>query len=136
MLHDVELPYTLWAEAVATAIILRNRSPTVSLENMTQYESFNGRKSDVPHFKVFSCDAYEHILKEDRKKRDPKSKKCIFIGYSLHSKDYRLYDLKRKQVHESRDVIFVENEFRDRLQKKETNGQNVEAPVISLPDIL
>ena len=35
MLHDAELPYTFWAEAVATAVILRNRSPTVSVENMT-----------------------------------------------------------------------------------------------------
>ena len=65
----------------------------------------------------------------------PKSKKCIFIRYSLHSKGYRLYDPKRKQVHELRDVIFVENEFGDRLQKKEANGQNVETPVIFQPGI-
>ena len=131
MLHDAELPYSFWAEAVATAVILRNRSPTVSVENETPYESFNGRKPDVSHLKVFGCDAYMHIPKEDRKKWDPKSKKCIFIGYSLHSKGYRLYDPKRKQIHESRDVIFVENEFGDRLQKKETNVQNKETPAIS-----
>ena len=75
------------------------------------------------------------IAKKNRKKLDPKSKKCIFIGYSLHSKGYRLYDPKRRQFHESRDVIFVENEFGVCLQKKEANGQNVETPVISQPDI-
>ena len=97
MLHDAELPYTFWAEAVATAVILRNHSPTVSVENMTPYESFNERKPDVSYFKVFSCDAYMHIAKENRKKWDPKSKKCIFIGYSLHSKGYRLYDTKENK---------------------------------------
>ena len=120
---------------MATTVILRNHSPTVSMEHMTLYESFSGRKHGVSYFKVFGCDAYMHIAKENRKKWNPKSKKCIFIGYSLHSKGYRLYDPKRKQVHESRDVIFVENEFGDRLQKKEANGQNVETPVISQPDL-
>ena len=124
MLHDAELPYTFWAEAMATAVILRNRSPTVSVENVTPHESFNGRKPDVSHLKVYSCDAYMHIPKEDRKKWDPKSKKYTFIGYSLHSKGYRMYDPKRKQIHESRDVIFVDNEFGDRLRKKEKNVQN------------
>eukprot|EP00794_Sanderia_malayensis_P003565 gene3565-biopygen3052 len=108
MLHDAELPYIFWAEAVATAVILRNRSPIVSVENMTPYESFNGRKPDVSHFKVFGCDAYMHIAKEERRKWDPKSKKCVFIGYSLHSKGYRL---------------------------KKTNDQHAETPVISQPDV-
>ncbi len=71
-----------------------------------------------------------HIPKEDRRKWDPKSKKCIFIGYSLTSKGYRLYDLKQKKVHESRDVIFVENEFGDRVKAKKPDEQQTEAPVI------
>ena len=93
---------------------------------MTTYERFNGRKRDVSCFKVPGCDAYMHILKEDRNKWDSKSKKCIFIGDSFHRKAYRLYAPKRKQVHESGDVILVENELGDQLQKKGTNDYNAE----------
>ena len=43
---------------------------------MTPYECFYGRKPDVSHFKVFGCKAYMHVPKENRKKWDPKTKKC------------------------------------------------------------
>ena len=111
MMHNAGTTKRLWAEAVCTAVIIRNRSPTVAVENMTPYESFMGKKPDVSNFKVFGCKAYMHVPKELRKKWDSKSKKCIFIGYSTTSKGYRLYDPQSWKVHVSRDVLFDEDEF-------------------------
>ena len=112
MLHDAELPYTFWRAAVATTVILRNRSPIVSVENVTPYERFYGRKPDVSHLKVFGCHTYMHIPKEDRKKWDPKSKKRIFIGYILHNKGYRLYLLLQDiQKYATDCMILRENKF-------------------------
>lgn len=41
-------------------------------------------------------------------KFDSKTKKCIFIGYSLESKAYRLWDPIAKKVLKSRDVKFLD----------------------------
>ena len=141
MMHNAGLEYGFWGEAVETAVILRNRSPTVAVENMTPYENFMGKKPDVSNLKVFGCNAYMHIAKETRKKWDPKSKKCIFIGYSLYSKAYRLWDPKARKVHLSRDVLFEENNFDGRVREPpyteslELAGDNQEqAMVEELPE--
>ena len=46
---------------------------------------------------------------------DDKGVKCIFIGYSLESKAYRLYDPINKKIIISRDVEFFENQSWDSL---------------------
>ncbi|CAB4007653.1 Hypothetical predicted protein, partial [Paramuricea clavata] len=62
MIHNPGLDTKFWAEAVCTAVIVRNRCPTVEVDNMTQYECFNGKKPDVPNFKVFGCKACLDVL--------------------------------------------------------------------------
>ena len=47
MLSDSKLPKTFWAEALSTAVYVRNRSPTVALKDMTPYEALNGHKPNV-----------------------------------------------------------------------------------------
>ena len=111
MMHNTEQDKKFWAGAVCTAVMIRNRSPTVSVDNMTRYECFYGRKPDVSHFKVFGCKAYMPVPKENRKKWDSKTKKCIFVGYSITSKGYRLYDPVSRKICVSRDVLFDEDQF-------------------------
>ena len=52
--------------------------------------------------------AYAHVAKEERKKLDSKTRKCVFLGYGAERKGYRLYDPKRAKVFHSRDVVFNE----------------------------
>lgn len=49
MLKDACLPTELWADAVATAVHVINRSPTVALEKLTPYEALTHRKPKVDH---------------------------------------------------------------------------------------
>ena len=118
MMHNAGQDKKFWAEAVCTAVMIRNRSPTVSIDNMTPYECFYGRKPDMSHFKAFGCKAYMHVPKENRKKWDSKTKKCILVGYSITSKGYRLYGPVSRKICVSRDVLFDEDQFIHR--KKET----------------
>ena len=68
MMYNAGQDKKFWAEAVCTAVIIRNRSPTVAVDNMTPYECFYGSKPDVSLFKVFGCKAYMHVSNENRKK--------------------------------------------------------------------
>ena len=57
---------------------------------------------------VFGCGAYAHIPKEDRKKLNSKTMKCIFVGYGKETKSYRLYDPTKEKIIFSRNVVFKE----------------------------
>ena len=109
MLIGGQLPQRFWAEALATAVYIRNRSPTKIIEEVTPYEALLGVKPKVNHFRVFGCLAYAHICKEERRKLDPKATKCILLGYGTVVKGYRLYDIEERKVFFSRDVVFVES---------------------------
>ena len=109
MLIDAKLRKKFWAEAVSTAVYLKNRSPSKPLQNMTPYEAWHGRKPVVSHLRVFGCDAYAHIPRDERSKFDSKTRKCILLGYGEQTKGYRLYDPIQQKVLYSRDVKFNEN---------------------------
>ena len=83
MMFHANIPQKFWAEAVNTAVYLRNRSPNVSLKQVTPYERcWIGEKPDLSNLKVFGCVAYVHVAKEKRNKLDAKSRKAIFVGYA------------------------------------------------------
>ena len=111
MLTEAKLPYKFWAEAVSTAVFLRNRSPTVSVKGMTPQESLTGEKPGVKMLRVFGCLAFAHVPKDEREKLDPKARRCVMLGYSTTSKGYRLYDVQNNKVILSRDVIFDESKL-------------------------
>ena len=106
VLADSKLPHRLWAEALSTALYLRNRSPTEALEGITPYETWSGTKPDVSSLRIFGCSAYAHVPKVERRKLDSKTRKFMLLGYGTNQKGYRLYDLGCMKVIHSRDVVF------------------------------
>jgi len=108
MLSDSKLPHRFWAEALSTAVYLRNRSPTKGLQGITPFEAWHGVKPDVSSLRIFGCCAYAHIPKVERNKLDPKTRKCVLLGYGEQRKGYRLYDPSCDRVFYSRDVVFNE----------------------------
>ena len=110
MLLDAKLPHKFWAEAVSTAVYLRNRCPTKAVKDKTPYEAWHGEKPKVEKLRVFGCDAYSHIPKDERGKFDLKARKCILLGYGQETKGYRLFDPIRGKVIHSRDVRFNEDQ--------------------------
>lgn len=106
MLYSSTLGTRFWAEASAAAVYLHNRVSCKAMLTMTPYEGWHGRKPDVSHLRIFGCDAYSHISKDERSKLDPKGLKCKFVGYSETQKGFRLYDPSSGKVKISRDVQF------------------------------
>ena len=123
MLLDAKLPKSYWGEAVNTAVYLKNRSPSRSLKGVTPYEVWFGVKPQVKHLRVFGCDPFAHVSRDERGKFDSKTRKCILVGYSLQSKAFRLYDPQRRKLIVSRDVKFNEEEKENTPQVPETETQ-------------
>ena len=76
---------------------------------LTPYEIFKGRKPNVFYFKAFGCKCF--ILnngKSNLGKFDPKADEDIFLGYSLTSKAYRVYNKWTLTIEESIHVAFDE----------------------------
>ena len=128
MMSHAGLPDSYWAEAVATAAYITNRTSTTALEKMTPYEQWYGRNPDLSNLRVFGCVAYAHIPENQRQKLDKKADKLRFVGYSIKSKGYRLLDEKTSKVLIGRDVIFNETNF---CQLKETGNDLVEVKMSS-----
>nr|GEU66142.1 hypothetical protein [Tanacetum cinerariifolium] len=84
MLADSKLPTTFWAEAVSTACYVQNRVLIVKPHNKTPYELFRG-------------------------KFDGKSDEGFFVGYSLSSKAFRVYNTRTRKVEENLHIGFLEN---------------------------
>lgn len=86
MLFGANLPKAYWAEAVAAATYLINRSPAKGLDEKTPEEMWTGLKPNLSHLRVFGCKAFAHIPKASRQKWDPKAEKLIFVGYCSETK--------------------------------------------------
>ena len=67
MLADSKLPKCFWAEALSTATYLRNHCPTNAVEGKTPYEAWTGNKPNIGHLRIFGCDTYAHIPKDEKK---------------------------------------------------------------------
>jgi hypothetical protein len=108
MMIDEDLPNSLRAEAISTAMYIQNMCPHAILEDKTLEEVFSGTKPEVGHLRIFGCPVYIHVPKEKRTKMEPSGKKGIFVGYNKNSKAYRIYVPSQRQIEISRDVTFHE----------------------------
>lgn len=122
-MHAKGLPQAYWAEAFHTSAYVANRSPTTTVTNITPEEAWTGKKLTISHLRTFGCTAYMHIPDQQRTKLDKHSLKCIFVGYAIHSKAYKLYDPVGRKMHLSRDVIFVEDD------QKELDVASIQPPI-------
>ncbi|CAO2153577.1 unnamed protein product [Urochloa humidicola] len=109
LLKGRNMPSMFWGEAVATAIFLLNRAPTKSLDGMTPFEAWHGRKPDVHFLRTFGCVAHVKTTKPHLKKLDDRSAPAVFIGYEPDSKAWRFYDPTARRAIVSRDAVFEEH---------------------------
>ncbi|GKF66883.1 ribonuclease H-like domain-containing protein, partial [Tanacetum coccineum] len=109
MLANSKLPTTFWTEAVNTACYVQNRVLVIKPHNKTSYELFLGRKPALSFMRPFGCpvsilNTLDHIGKFDGKFDDG-----FFVGYSINSKAFRLFNTKTKIVEENLHMNFLEN---------------------------
>ncbi|GJS48039.1 reverse transcriptase domain-containing protein [Tanacetum coccineum] len=109
MLADSKLPTTFWAEAVSTACYVQNRVLIVKPHNKTPYELFRGIKPAIGFMKPFGCHVTILNTLDKLGKFDGKSDEGFFVGYSLSSKAFRVYNIRTRKVQENLHIGFLEN---------------------------
>uniref|UniRef100_A0A2N9I6R9 Integrase catalytic domain-containing protein n=1 Tax=Fagus sylvatica TaxID=28930 RepID=A0A2N9I6R9_FAGSY len=109
-------------EHVDMACYIINRSPRVALDGKVAEEVWTGQEVDYSFMRIFGCPAYVHISGEDRSKLDPKSKKCIFLGFKKGVKGYKLWDPVAQKVVISRDVVFDEKSMTKAFKEEKSQA--------------
>ena len=80
------------------------------LLDKTPYELLNGRKPNVAHLRTFGCKCFVHNNgKDNLGKLNPRNDEGTFVGYSQHSKAYKVFNKRTRKVEESVHVVFDEN---------------------------
>ncbi|GKA47827.1 putative ribonuclease H-like domain-containing protein [Tanacetum coccineum] len=93
MLADSKLPTICWAEAVNIACYVQNRVLVVKPHNKTPYEQFRGRTPALSFMRPFGCHVTILNTLDYLGKFHGKSDEGFFVGYSLNSKAFRLFDI-------------------------------------------
>nr|GEU72199.1 hypothetical protein [Tanacetum cinerariifolium] len=109
MLSDSKLPTTFWVEAVSTACYVQNKVLIVKPYNKTPYELFRGFKLALSFMRPFRCHVTILNTLDNLGKFNGKSDEGFFVGYSLSSKAYRVYNTRTEKVKENLHIRFFEN---------------------------
>nr|GEX45771.1 hypothetical protein [Tanacetum cinerariifolium] len=78
-------------------------------QNKTPYELFNGRTSAIGFLKPFGCHVMILNTLDNLGKFEAKGDEGYFIGYSMSSKVFRVFNKRTRRVEENLHVEFLEN---------------------------
>ncbi|GAA0155358.1 hypothetical protein LIER_13105 [Lithospermum erythrorhizon] len=110
LLFEQQLSKSFFVDVVSTACFLINRMPSSVIHGESPYHIlFPGKPLFSIDPKIFGCTCFVRDVRSSVTKLDPKSLKCVFLGYSRYQKGYRCYSPYLKRYIVSIDVTFFEN---------------------------
>ena len=123
-----DLPLSFWGYALEIAAFTLNRAPSKSIET-TPYELWFGKKPKLSFLKVWGCDAYVKKFQTD--KLEPKSEKCVSMGYPKETVRYTFYQRSKGKIFVAKNGSFLEKEF----LSKEVSRRKVELDEVIVPSL-
>ncbi|GJW31763.1 retrovirus-related pol polyprotein from transposon TNT 1-94 [Tanacetum coccineum] len=111
MLADLLLPTVFWAEAVNTACYVLNRVLVTKPHNKTPYELIIGRAPSISFMRPFGCPVTILNTLYPLGKCDGKAEEGFLVGYSVHSKAFKVFNTETRKVEENLRVNFLENKL-------------------------
>ncbi|CAH1415477.1 unnamed protein product [Lactuca virosa] len=88
MMSRASLPISFWGYALETAAHILNLVPTKKVAK-TPHEMWTGKVPNLDHIKIWGCEAF--VRRETHDKLEPRSERCIFIGYPQKYFGYLFY---------------------------------------------
>nr|GEX91903.1 hypothetical protein [Tanacetum cinerariifolium] len=113
MMSQTTLPKSFWDYALKTAARILNMVPTKKVDK-TLYEIWHEQAPKLSYLKVWGCEAFvkrDTLTKPD--KLDPRSFKCIFVGYPKETMKYSFYSPSENKVFVARNAEFFESKLLD-----------------------
>ena len=105
-------------EAQLTAVHIINMLPSRPLGLQIPQEIWTDNKPNYDKPRIFGCEAYALIPKDDRRKLVPRKRKCVFLGYGPDGKiGYRLWDPEHRLIVRSSDIVFNESAMHKTAEK-------------------
>ncbi|GJQ92072.1 putative ribonuclease H-like domain-containing protein, partial [Tanacetum coccineum] len=96
-------------EAVNTTCYVQNRVLVVKPHNKTPYELFHGRTPTLSFMRPFGCPVTILNTIDHLGKFDGKADEGLFVGYSLNSKAFRVFNSRTRIVEENLHIRFSES---------------------------
>jgi hypothetical protein len=97
-----------------------------SINGQTPHKLWTGKDFSVKHFQIFGTKGYRLDKTPNKGKFDPRSKKCIFVGYSTERRAYRVWCPDSKRIYATRDVKFVNNfEVKEQPMQEELTSEDI-----------
>ncbi|GKA55115.1 retrotransposon protein, putative, ty1-copia subclass [Tanacetum coccineum] len=130
MMSQTTLPKSFCDYAIKTAARILNMVPTKKVEK-TPYEEWHGQAPKLSYLKVWGCEALvkrDTLTKPD--KLEPRSIKCIFIGYPKEIMRYSFYYPPMNKVLVAQNAKFLENS----LITQEASGSLEDLEIIQEED--
>nr|GEZ90237.1 retrovirus-related Pol polyprotein from transposon TNT 1-94 [Tanacetum cinerariifolium] len=103
------LPIPFWAEVVNTACYVQNRVLVTKPHNKTPYELLLGRSPSICFMRPFGCPFNILSTLDPLGKFDGKADEGFFVGYSVNSKAFRVFNSRTRIVQEILHIRFLEN---------------------------
>nr|GEX04187.1 hypothetical protein [Tanacetum cinerariifolium] len=109
MLAYSKIPTTFLAETVNTTCYVQNKVLVIKPHNKTSYELFHGRTPAINFLRPFGYPVTILNTIDHLGKFDGKADEGFFVGYSLNSKAFRVFNSRTRTVEENLHVRFSEN---------------------------
>nr|GEZ29814.1 hypothetical protein [Tanacetum cinerariifolium] len=113
MMSQTTIPKSFWDYAPETAARILNMVPTKKVDK-TPYEIWHGQAPKLSYLKVWDREA---LIKRDTltkpNKLDPRSFRCILVGYPKETMGYSFYSPSENKVFVARNAEFFENDLID-----------------------
>nr|GEX55887.1 hypothetical protein [Tanacetum cinerariifolium] len=113
---------------VNTACYVQNRVLVVKPHNKTPYELLHGRTPDLSFMRPFGCPVTILNTKDHLRKFDGKTDKGFFVGYSLNSKAFRVFNnitrIVGENLHISDDGNKVDEDPRQETEFKDQDNED------------
>ena len=110
-LIDAHMPDLYWSDAVLTAVYAINRLPTPLLHGLSPFQKLFSKPPDYGFLRVFGSQCFPNLTPYTHNKLQPRSIRCVFIGYAPHYKAYKCLDPLTGRIYVSCHVIFHEHIF-------------------------